>query len=137
MSKMNIYLSVNNRAEIIHFPVIPSEITVASNQGNLRFDTATKGTLNVPGNLELQSISWRSFFPKKDYSFLRSREMYGTEYVNKIQGWRKKKIPIRLVITDMNINIAVLIDSFNYDVQDGTGDIYYDLQMSEYMFITS
>ena len=44
---------------------------------------------------------------------------------------KEKKIP-RLIYTDTDINVPVLIESFNYGRKDGTQDIYFTLKFKEY-----
>ena len=44
---------------------------------------------------------------------------------------KDKRIP-RLIYTDTDINIPVLIESFNYGRKDGTQDIYFTLKFKEY-----
>ena len=42
---MDIYLSVNNRAEVLRLPVLPPEFTVAKGKNNEVFDTVSQGQL--------------------------------------------------------------------------------------------
>lgn len=132
----NIYLSINNRQEEIQIPVLPSTFGIGSEYQNERIETVTDEEIMHIGNRKLSTIAFSSFFPDNDYHFLRSRDMYGWDYIKTIQSWREKKIPIRLVITNTNINMPVVITGFEYTVQDGTGDIYYTLQFEEYKFIS-
>ncbi|MBB6217499.1 hypothetical protein HNQ80_003620 [Anaerosolibacter carboniphilus] len=132
---MDIYLSINNREQVIKLPVLPSEFKIQSGMKNDTYDTISQGEIKLIGMETLKSISLQSFFPSKDYSFLKDREYKGWEYVNLIEGWKTKRIPIRLVITKTPINMACTIDSFEYGLQDGSGDIYYTLTLSEFKFI--
>lgn len=132
---LDFYLSINNSEEVIHIPVTPSEFSVSSSQGVETFETAGYGWIKIIGNLELTSISWSSFFPSIEYAFLKDRSMKGQEYADKIQNWRKRKLPVRLVITsigfaNVDINLAVAIDNFNYSVGP-SGDLNYDIELSE------
>lgn len=58
--------------------------------------------------------------------------MFGWEYVEMIEGWRERKVPMRIVITNTPINMAFVITNFEYGVQDGSGDVYYSLSISEF-----
>lgn len=133
---MDIYFSVNNRAEVIRLPVVPSELSITSPFGNQKFNTANQGEFNLIGTRGIQSISWASFFPDKFYSFNRDRTYRGMQYIKKLENWRDRKIPIRLVITGMDVNIAVLVDNITYGPKDGTTDIYYEIQLSEFKFLS-
>lgn len=53
----------------------------------------------------------------------------------KSKNWRKRKLPIRLVITssgicNVDINIAAAIDKFDYSVGTG-GDLNYSIELGE------
>ena len=42
---MDIYLSVNNREQVLRLPVLPPEFTVSKPQSNETFETVTQGQL--------------------------------------------------------------------------------------------
>ena len=49
-----------------------------------------------------------------------------------LQEWKASKKIVRVIITDMNINLAMLIDELSYSMKEGDEDIYYTLSFSEY-----
>ena len=81
---MDIYLSVNNRADILKIPVLPSQFTISKPQSTETFETVSHGELMLIGSPKLKSISISSFFPIRDYPYLRDKSMKGWEYVYKI-----------------------------------------------------
>ena len=131
---MDIFLSVNNREQVLKIPVLPSEFTVSKPQKNEVFETINQGELKLLGLAGLKSIAWSSFFPIREYSFLRDRAYKGFEYAYIIDKWIEAKIPIRLVITDTPINIAVTVDSFEYNIKSD-GDLYYSITFGEFRFV--
>lgn len=50
--------------------------------------------------------------------------------MKKILSWQEKTL--RLVVTKTKINMQVVISSFSYGEEDGTGDIKYKLSLMEY-----
>ena len=50
--------------------------------------------------------------------------------MKKILSWQEKTL--RLVVTKTKINMQVVISSFSYGEEDGTGDIKYKLSLIEY-----
>ncbi len=128
---MNIFLSVNNGAEIITLPVIPPEISIKKGQSGETFKTTDNAWIRIIGEPELKTISWSAFFPIRDYPFLKSREIWGFDYVFKLDTWIKQKLPIRLVIDVGNINLAVAVTSFDYTV-GRDGNINYSLEFGEF-----
>lgn len=132
---MDIFLSINNREQVIQLPIVPSEFKLSSPYGNETYETINQGEIKLIGKRNLKSITIESFFPKNHYTFSRDRSYSGWEYVHKIETWRDREIPVRLIITETPLNAAWTIDSFEYGVQDGSGDIYYTLTLSEFKFI--
>ena len=131
---MDIYLSVNNRAEVVSLPVLPPEFTVSKNRNNEVFDTVSQGQLKLIGTSALKTISWSSFFPVRDYPFLRDRSDTAFGYLYTIDTWYERKLPIRLIITDTPINMAVTIDDLTYTIGKD-GDMKYSITLSEVKLI--
>ncbi|TCO78018.1 hypothetical protein [Marinisporobacter balticus] len=135
---MDIFISINNREQVIKLPVLPKEFKIQSGMKNETFDTIGQGEIKLIGMESLKSIVIQSFFPNNDYPFLRDRSYRGWQYVEMIEAWKDRRVPIRLIITDSPeelVNMACTIESFEYGKQDGTGDIYYTLTLSEFKFI--
>lgn len=89
------------------------------------------GDATILGKRGLSSIELESFFPNKDYSFAAYKKKQSPwEYVKKILSWQEKTL--RLVVTKTKINMQVVISSFSYGEEDGTGDIKYKLSLMEY-----
>ena len=127
---MDIYLSVNNREQVLRLPVLPSEFSVAKPEANETFETVYHGDLKLIGRPGLKTISWSSFFPIRDYPFLRDRSDTAFGYLYTIDTWIKKKLPIRLIITDTPINMACCVDDFSYTIGK-SGDMNYSITLSE------
>lgn len=84
------------------------------------------------GNTKLQTITIQSFFPdpKTGNKYQCS---YGNPYdsVKLIKKMKDSGKPIRLLITETDINMEVLIDNFEYGMSSGT-DVHYSITMTEY-----
>jgi len=132
---LDIFLSINNREQIIQLPVVPVEFKIQSGMDNETFKTINQGEIKLIGMPSLQTINIEAFFPGRDYSFLRDRSYSGWEYVELISAWKKRRVPVRLIITETPINMACTIESFEYGPKDGSGDIHYTLSLSEFRFI--
>lgn len=132
---MRIYLSIDNGAEVLQIPVVPSEFTVSKPQNDETFETISGEELafiDVPG---LKSISWSSFFPMRDYPYIKGErlaDMWQYGYI--IDKWIELKYPIRLIITGTPINMACKVTQFDYKL--GTdGDIHYDITLKEFPLV--
>ncbi len=132
---IDVFLSINNREEIIQLPVVPEEFTLQLPHKNEAYETISQGDIKLIGMAGLKSLTIQSFFPVRDYPFLRDRGYLGWEYVERLQEWMDRRLPIRLIITGTPINMACSIESFTYGVANGSGDIYYTLTLEEFKFI--
>lgn len=131
---LDIYLSINNREQVIKLPVLPSELSIPSPVNNETYNTIAQGDIKLIGQRGLKSTTIESFFPNKDYPFLRDRSYKGWEYVEIIESWIGRRLPVRLIITDTPINIPCAIESFEYRL-DQSGDISYTLSLGEFRLI--
>ena len=127
---MDIYLSVNNREQILQLPVVPQEFTITKPHKTGVFETANHGDLKLLGMEGLKGIIIQSFFPVRDYPFLRSRAYKGFEYVYVIDRWLMARLPIRLIVTETPINMAVTVNNFEYTIGT-TGDLFYTLECEQ------
>lgn len=136
---MEFWLTFNNREEELQLPVPPPDFTVV--KGNIN---KTVTTSNVAGEINLLSkgegklaeITIASFFPAQEYYFCQYRgfpEPY--KCVEMIERWRKTGQPIRFIVTSTDINLPMGIESFEYGEKDGTGDVYFTLELKEYRFL--
>lgn len=128
---MDIYLSVNNGETVMTVPVIPPEFTISKPQNINQFETVSKGDLQLIGIPKLKGITIQSFFPIRDYPYLRDRSMKGWEYIDLIDSWIEQKLPIRLIISDTPINMAVAVKDFQYAIKSD-GDLWYTLELEEF-----
>ena len=132
---IRIYLSIDNAREVLEIPVIPEEFTVTKPQKDETFETVSGeelAFLDVPG---LKSIGWSSFFPSRDYPFLRCERLSDVwQYGYKIDTWIAQKYPIRLIISGTPINMAVKVTKFDYKMAS-CGDIEYDIECKEFPLV--
>ena len=132
---MEIWLSWQNNKERLRLPVLPPNFEVTVGNLNTRVNINEIGNINLIGKSDLKEITIERFFPAQEYYFV---EYTGFpkpyDCVDMIEGWRMSGKPIRLIITETPINLALAIDNFTFGERDGTGDVYYNLELSEYVF---
>lgn len=131
---MEVWLT--HKGERLRLPITPF-YNIEEPQNNNTETLNEVGTINLKGKKGLKTLTIESFFPSKDYYFLESSDVILDPfyYDNKIRNWANAKEPIRLIITETPHNFEVLIDSYTSGEQDGTGDLYYSLALSEYVRI--
>ncbi len=133
---MEIWLSWQNNAERLRLPVLPPSFGVEVGNLNTRVNINEIGSINLIGKSDLKEITIETFFPAQNYYFC---EYTGFpkpyECVDMIESWRLSGKPIRLIITETPINLALAIDNFTFGERDGTGDVYFTLDLAEYVFL--
>lgn len=130
---MDIYFYDELKTDYIYLPVVPREVLVNSPQKIETFSAIGIGDLNIIGVKGNRSLTVSSFFPVKDYTFLKGRRLKGMEYVQKLEEWRNTKRPLNITVTQLNVRMLCVVSDFEYGIKDGSGDIYYTLNVTEYV----
>lgn len=132
---MEIWLSFNNREETLQLPVVPF-FTISNPVNNHVINLHAVGDVNMAGNLGLSELEITSFFPdtNKHYAFAKE-SLPPMDMVQTILKWRASRRPVRLIITEIDFNKPMLIEDFQYGHEDKSGDIYYSLQLKEFIFV--
>lgn len=117
-------------------PVLPDSYTITTGQNNQTVDAVALGAINLKGKRRLNEITFSSFFPlhegRQGYQRHGShREAFAL--CNKFLKKKDDSAVVRLIITETNINGEFLIDEFSFGQQDGSGDVYYTMKLSEYV----
>lgn len=115
-------------------PVTPSKINLMDGQNNKVMNVTQVGEILVFGMPKLQTISFSSFFPnpRREYPFVVGENKEPAECMALIKKWKELRLPVRIIITGLDVNLAVGIGSFDCDKRDGSGDIYYSLSLTEH-----
>lgn len=133
---MEFWIRQDNYSLRLPIPPPNYELTWANN--NSSFLVEGMGEVSFLGKPKLAEIApIESFFPKRvttvcQYTGFPSPK----ECVALIKMMHDSGKPIRYIITGTPVNILCSIESFKIKEQDGTGDIYFTLQLKEYKVIT-
>ncbi|HFT7146263.1 TPA: LysM peptidoglycan-binding domain-containing protein [Clostridioides difficile] len=119
--------------DTFRFPVFPSSFEINSKAIVNTSNVLKTGEIAVFGGVGLRTTEISSFFPKNDYTFC-DYTGFPSPYdcVNKIEKWMNEGFILRFTVTETNINMEVIIDSFKYEEKDCTGDVYFTLNLKEY-----
>ena len=133
---MDYYLSFNNNEERLRLPVIPSSFEVSIPHQNTTINITNLGEINLIGKTGLATMTIESFFPKQQYSFCLYKDFpHPYDCIKLLLKWKESGRPIRVIVTETPINYAMAIESITYSEVDGTGDVYFILELKEYKFI--
>lgn len=135
MMRQEYILSWNNRENELKLPVNPQEVPTLTRAGhNTTWATTDIGSFKAIGKAGLAGLSLSSFFPAHAYTFCSYHDFpKPIECVRLIERWQSTSRPIRLIITGY-LNMAFAIESFEWSVEKGTGDINFKLDLEEYRF---
>lgn len=135
---MDYYLSFNNNEERIRLPVIPSSFEVSIPHQNTTVNITNLGEINLIGKTGLMNMNIESFFPNQKYNFCLYKDFQKPyEYIKQLLKWKNSGKPIRVIVTGTPINYAMAIENLTYSEVDGTGDVYFTLELKEYKFIST
>lgn len=127
-----IELSINNREQAIELPINPATVEFTEKQLNQAITLLNIGEANLKGERGLKYTRLSSFFPSGRSPFYKYAAMDPGQYISMLEEWKTSKAVVRLIITDMKINLAMLIDELDYSMKEGDDDIYYTISLSEY-----
>lgn len=137
--RRKVILSFDNGNEKFTLPVTPKEFLIGDNQNNTTVNITEAGELNLLGFRNLKTLTLESFCPNgHNYPFIVSDELKDPyEYVAILRRWKESHKPIRVVITQSDVNLAMGIEGLQYGPRDGSGDVYFSLALKEYRFLNT
>lgn len=120
--------------EKLQLPVPPKDYTVTKTANNQTFNVENVGEISFIGKSNLITLpAIETFFPNQNYSFCQySTFPIPSDCVALIDKWINSGKPIRYTVTGTSINMECTIESFEYMERDGTGDIFFTLELKEY-----
>ena len=121
----------------IRLPVMPSEFERVISANYETNNVIGLGDIATFGGNGLAQLSLSSFFPNKEYSFNAYSDVPKPyEFVKYFKEWKNKGTVVRVIMTGTDINQQMYITNFSYGEKDGTGDVYYTVDLVEYRPIT-
>lgn len=137
MSNYKMTLIVGGRE--INIPVLPAKLNVSSPGKNERVTVLELGEVLLLRKKGLRILSWESFFPVSKAPYTTGQIRDPVSIVQAIQKARDQKSPVRFLITgtDLDCNLRMGIDSFEYEERSGElGDLYYTIKLYEWKDIS-
>lgn len=131
-----ISLFVKYKERLVQLPVNPQDISIKGDVNNKASDTVGQGEINDLGFSKLKELSISSFFPKRY-----NGELYintggnfkePSYYIKLFEEIKTAREPFRLIITDIDINMLVSIEAFEYGYMYGTDDVAFQIDLKEF-----
>ena len=122
----------NNGEQRITFTVNPEEITVSRPNCNRVMPLAMGGTVNAWGGRGLREVRIRTFLPCEDSPFYNGTSP--ETVMERLRLWQDSGDPVRLILSDSDINDAFLIEDVSETLREGDRDVGLALTLREYKF---
>lgn len=127
------YLEIGGKRYTL--PVNPASIKMDIPSNNQSNEVIKLGEITQLAVNDLKTLSFDSIFPSKQgasYVLKNSTFRQPKNYVKLIEDAMNSLKPIRIIVTDTNINMLASIDSFSWSIEDATNDYKYSLTLKEY-----
>lgn len=113
-------------------PVVPKDFQYKTSVKIDVQEIVGVGEISIPGKKKLTKASVKKFFPNQLYPFAYYENGFIApyEYVELLKEWEEQGSVV-LVEPDGMEKLQMHISSFDYGIQDGSGDIYYTLSFLE------
>ena len=136
LAASSITISLSSDTATVVFPVLPSELMVAVNTNHGTVNINNFGDYLMKGKTGLKTLTLSGFFPAQDYPFA----MMGLApytYIAQLETMRTGDSVCQLTVSDTPLSMPCLISSFKFGEKDGSGDVYYELGLTEYRYVTA
>ena len=121
----------------IRLPVMPSEFERVIDANYETNNIIGLGDVATFAGNGLAQLSLSSFFPNHEYSFnAYSNVPKPYDLAHIFKEWKNKGTVVRVILTGTDINQEMYITNYSYGEKDGTGDVYYSMDLLEYRPIT-
>ena len=132
MNTRSVLLWHNNGEQRITFTVNPQEMSISRPNCNRVYPLAMGGTVNAWGGRGLREVRLTTFLPEKRSPFYGGSDPQSV--LSMLRSWQDSGDPIRLIISDTDINDAFLIEDLTETLREGDGDVGVTLTLREYKF---
>lgn len=135
-ASQDLTISLAAGSSVVTFPVLPSELMVSVNTNHGTVNINNYGEYLMKGRTGLKSLTLAGFFPAQDYPFA-MMTMSPYTYIAELESMRTGGEVCQLTVSDTPISMPCLISSFKFGEKDGSGDVYYELALTEYRYVTA
>ena len=132
MNTRTVLIWHDNGAERITFSVNPEQISISRPNENRVLPLAMGGTVNVWGGRGLREVVLTTFLPHETSPFYSGTAPQ--TILDMLGRWQDSGDPIRLILSDSDINDAFLIEDITQRLREGDRDIGLTLTLREYKF---
>jgi hypothetical protein len=130
---MEFWFISNDGKTKLRLPVPPPEFMNEAGQNIPIYDLNDFGEFSRKGNPTLRRIIIKSFFPSQYYPFCQYKNFpKAYDCVKIMEGFKEGKSPVRLLITNTNINKLFYIEMFRHGERAGSRDVDFEVELVEH-----
>ena len=130
MNTRTILLWHNNGERRITFTVNPEEVVITRPNVNRVLPLAMGGTVNAWGGRGLRQVKITTFLPGAHSPFYNG--VSAESILSELYRWQDSGDPVRLIISDSDINDAFLIEDVTQMLREGDKDVGLAVTLREY-----
>lgn len=136
MRTVNVELTIKDyeTGEYLVVPVVPERVEYADGDKKADVvDIINLGDVAFPSGVNLDSLSWASFFPGRyDPGYCATSNLKEpTRYRNIFSTWKDKGTKLQLICPAAGINKKMYLRTFTWDLRGFEGDINYSIEFEE------
>ena len=131
MDKTTIEIMIGELSFVL--PVTPESFNVTTGYDHQTVNINGLGEILLRGKRNLRTVSWSSFFPRQHYDFCQVGEEELLDpmwYAALLHIAENSEVDIKVTISGF-LSMAVVLSSFEYGQEDGTGDVNYSITFTE------
>lgn len=132
----SITISLSAGAVTVIFPVLPAELMVSVSMNHTTVNLNNYGEYLMMGKTGLKTLTLSGFFPAQDYPFALSM-VRPYILISQLDAMRTGGSVCQLTVSGTTLSMPCLISGFQYGEKDGSGDVYYELQLTEYRYVAA
>lgn len=122
----------NNGEEYFYFTVNPELLTVSRPNCNRVETLAVGGEVNLWGGRGLREVRFTTFLPSRRSPFYDGTD--SREVLRLLRAWQDSGDPVRMIVSESDVNDAFLIEDVSEGLREGDGDVRVTLHLREYKF---
>lgn len=127
-------ITLSDGISTVAFPILPAELMVSVSTNHGTVDINNYGEFLMVGKTGLKTLTFGGFFPAQEYPFARY-VMAPYTYIDLLESMRTSGKICQLAVSDTALSMPCLISSLKYGEKDGSGDVYYELGLTEYRYV--
>lgn len=135
-ASQDLTISLAAGSSVVTFPVLPSELMVSVNTNHGTVNINNYGEYLMMGKTGLKTLTLSGFFPAQDYPFA-MMNLAPYTYIARLETMRTGDSVCQLTVSDTPLSMPCLISAFKFGEKDGSGDVYYELGLTEYRYVTA